>query len=69
METRDKKYYQEFKQKRDCDLLQNDFYFMQLWTDIWLLRFHPQKYATTIGVRKTNLVEYSLPDGKGGGLF
>ena len=41
---------------------------MQLWTDIWLLRFHPQKcHALTIGVRKTNLVEYSLPDGKGGG--
>ena len=63
----DTKIFKEIKQKRDCDLLQNDLDFMQLWTDIWLLRFHPQKcHAMTIGVRKTNLVEYSLPDGEGG---
>ena len=66
----DTKIFKEIKQKRDCDLLQNDLNFMQLWTDIWLLRFHSQKcHAMTIGVRKTNLVEYSLPDGKGGGLL
>ena len=66
----DTKIFKEIKQKRDCDLLQNDLNFMQLWTDIWLLRFHPQKcHAMTIGVRETNLVEYSLPDGKGGGLL
>ena len=40
---------------------------MQLWTDVWLLRSHPQKcHSMTIGERKTNLVEYSLTDGKGG---
>ena len=39
----DTKIFKEIKQKRDCDLLQNDLIFMQLWTDIWLLRFHPQK--------------------------
>ena len=37
------KIFKEIKQKRDCDLLQNDLIFMELWTDIWLLRFHPQK--------------------------
>ena len=52
--------FKEIQQKRDCDSLQNDLNFMQLWTDIWLLRFHPQIF----GVRKNNLVEYSLPDGK-----
>ena len=52
------------------DGLQNDLNFMQLWTDIWLLRFHPQKcHAMTIEVRKNNLVEYNLGDGKGGGMF
>ena len=52
--------FEEIQQKRDCDSLQNDLNFMQLWTDIWLLRFHPQIFE----VRKNNLVEYSLPDGK-----
>ena len=31
----DTKIFKENKQKRDCDLLQNDLNFMQLWTDIY----------------------------------
>ena len=30
----DTKIFKEIKQKRDCDFLQNDLNFMQLWTDI-----------------------------------
>ena len=40
----DTKIFKEIKQKRDCNVLQNDLNFMQLWTDIWLLRFDPQKW-------------------------
>ena len=56
------------KQKQDCDSLQNDLKFMQLWTDIWLIYFHPQKCpAITIRVKKAGRIQFTRWEG--GGLF
>ena len=35
--------FQRDERKQDCDSVQNDLNVMQLWTDIWFLRFPPQK--------------------------
>ena len=63
----DTKISKKIKIIQDCECLQNDLNSMYKWTEIWLLKFHPLKCKVMmIGNREENVVEYSLPDGKGG---
>ena len=58
----DTKIFRTIKSIDDCKLLQNDLDNLQLWSDNWLLQFHPNKcQVLTLGNSKFNF-DYSLPD-------
>ena len=49
----DTKIYREIREKNDQEILQKDLDSLKVWSDEWLLKFHPNKcYSITIGKKR-----------------
>ena len=46
----DTKLYREIREPRDPEILQEDLNKLSNWSDLWFLKFHPEKcFSLTIG--------------------
>ena len=57
----DTKLYREIREPRDHEILQEDLNKLSVWSDLWLLKFHPEKcFSLTIGKQDEDQFAYHM---------
>ena len=57
----DTKLYREIREPRDHEILQEDLNKLSVWSDLWLLKFHPEKcFSLTIGKQDEGQFAYHM---------
>ena len=57
----DTKLYREIREPRDHEILQEDLNKLSVWSDLWLLKFHPEKcFSLTMGKQDEDQFAYHM---------